>query len=301
MSHILIPTDFSIPSHNAYRYGLHLAKELDLDVVLVHYYSGSIDPRTSLYIGGDGSIQGSFEERLRQFAYPSGDGSRYPLVEPPSGVNLSFETDVSLTPATAIIRRAARADITMVVMAPRSGKAILGKWLGSTATTVSEACDKPVFIVPPHMRYRPFRRLVVANNHATADPYPLWQLSELAEHFGSKVDFVHVQHAGEDRRFVPWQLMEQLVESDDGAHFPFEVSTVQGRDLSQGLLDYADNISADLIVIVNRTRTRWRAFLQATLTQDLALRSRIPVLVLHTANDERNTTAFESYRESEEV
>ncbi|MBB4079094.1 nucleotide-binding universal stress UspA family protein [Lewinella aquimaris] len=303
MPNILIPTDFSIPSHNAYRFGLHLAREMNLNVVLVHYYSGSIDPRSTLYIGGDGTIQGSYEERLRQFAYPSGDGTEYPLVEPPCGVELAFETGVSLTPAAAIVRRASKPDIAMVVMAPRSSRSILGKWLGSTATTVSEACERPVFIVPPHMRYRPFRRMVVANNHTTADPFPLWQLSELAGRYASKVDFVHVQDAKADgeRRVIPWDLMEQLIDQDAGMNYPFEVATVKAGDLSQGLLDYADEIDADLIVIVNRMRSHWRALLKASLTQDLALRSKLPVLVLHAGNDKQEGSAVRAYRENEEA
>jgi nucleotide-binding universal stress UspA family protein len=288
MANVLIPVDFSVPSHNAYRYGLHLAKELGRNVVLVHFYSGSIDPRASLYIGGDGTIQGSFEERLRQFAYPSNDGVDYPLVEPPVGVEIRYETDVTLDAAAAIVRRAHQPDIDWVVMAPRNKKGLLNKWLGSTSTTVSESCDRPVFIIPPHARYRTPERMVVANNHGTADPYPLWQLNDLARHYRAKVHFVHVEPPEKDLplRFVPYDLSEHLIDEDRRVDYAFEIVSVEDRDVSQGLLDYADGVKANLLVIVNRRRSRWAALLKATLTQDLALRSRIPVLILHGSHDE---------------
>lgn len=284
MSSILIPVDFTTVCHNAYRFGLHLAKELGLDVVLSHYYSGSIDPRGSLYIGGDGTIYGGHRERLRQFAYSTCEGSSHPLVEPPTGVKVSYEVEVRMSPSAAIVQRAGQDDISLVVMPPRSSDTFLGKWLGSTATTVSESCDRPVYLIPPHAQYRPFRRMVVANNHATADPYPLWQLEALTQTYGARVHFLHVEKPDrEPVRFVPWALMEELVKAAPAADYPYEVVSVEDEDVSRGLMDYAEDVKADLIVVVNQPRQRWQAVFRRTLTQDLALRSRVPVLVLHNA------------------
>ena len=285
MSRILVPVDFTLICHNAYRYALHLAEDLDLDVVLVHYYSGSIDPRSPLVIAGDGTIQGSQEERLRQFAYASAEEPSYPLLEPPCNVAVTYEVEPALRPAAAITRRAAAPDISLVVLPPRSSGSLLGKWLGSTATTVSETCDRPVYLVPPEARYRRPRQVVVADNKATADPYPLWQLEELTVAYGARVHFVHVEKPARELalRYTPWPLMEELLEAERDAELPFEVVTVEDKDISQGLLDYADTIDADLLVIINQTRGHWQAVLRASLTQDLTLRSSLPVLVLHVA------------------
>ncbi|CAH1000687.1 hypothetical protein LEM8419_01821 [Neolewinella maritima] len=283
MSRILIPVDYSLACHNAYRFGLQLAQELELDVVLTHYYSGALDPRTSLHVSGDGTIYGNHLARLRRFAYATAKAPSYPPVDLPEEVDLMYEVAVRMSASAAILERAREEDISVVVMAPRSSTALLGKWLGSTATTVSEACDRPVYIVPSHCRYAPFRRMVVANNQDTADPYPLWQLQGLAEYYGAKVHFVHVHTPGAEQpvRFVPWDLMEALMEREVGVKYPFNVVTVTDSDISNGLIAYAEEVDADLIVIVNQTRTRWTALLQRTLTQDLVVRSRFPVLVLH--------------------
>ncbi|MEO0733941.1 MAG: universal stress protein [Bacteroidota bacterium] len=288
MSRILIPVDFSIPSHNAYRYGLHLAEELNMDVVLVHYYEGSFNPTKPLVIKGGESVNGSYLKRLKEFAYPTGDGIDYPLVEPPCGVSLEYEASVSLMPSSDIIKRAQQEDIDLVVMAPRSTKKFMGKWLGSTSTTVSEACERPVFLVPPEARFTAFDRIVVANNHATADPLPLWQLESLADLYEAKVHFVHIERADPpvEYRFVPWALMEELTGEDKGVDYPFEVVTVREDDITKGILDYAEAIEADLVVVVNRLRKRWQALFHASLTQDIALHSNdLPILVLHTQYD----------------
>lgn len=287
MSSILIPVDFSLASHNAYRFGLRMARALKLDVVLAHYYSGAVDPQTLVHIGGNGTLYGSHLRNLRKFAYSSGEPGEYPLVEPPCDVHVTFEVEVRLVPSAAIIKRVRSSDISLVVMAPLSSDRLLGEWLGSTATAVSETCERPVYLVPPHARYRPFRRMVVANNQATADAYPLWQLEGLTEFYGSKVHFLHINVPGHGRaaHFVPWDLMEERVQRESGVRYPFEVVTVEDEDIVHGLTRYAGQIDADLIVIINQPRKRWQAALQQTLTQDLALRSRFPVLVLHTSPD----------------
>ncbi|MEL7159213.1 MAG: universal stress protein, partial [Bacteroidota bacterium] len=79
--------------------------------------------------------------------------------------------------------------------------------------------------------------------------------------------------------------------------YPFEVVSVEDRDIPNGLLDYAEEIGADLITIVNRRRSRWQAVLRPTLTQQLALRARLPVLVLHTDKELQPTPKPTEYQE----
>ncbi|MEO0732124.1 MAG: universal stress protein [Bacteroidota bacterium] len=284
MSCILIPVDFSVPSHNAYRFGLRLAEDLNMGVVLVHYYEGSFNPNEPLIISGGGSIHDSYLNRLWDFARASGEEG-LPPVELPADLEITYETGVTLSPSADIIKRALEPDIDLVVMATRSSKRLLDRWLGSTSITVSEACPRPVFLVPPAVKFTPFKRIVVANNHATADPLPLWELETLADFHDAKVHFVHVEN--EDRplvnRFVPWALMEELTGDGNEVDYPFEVVNVEEDDITEGLLDYAEDVQANLVVIVNRLRKRWQALLRASLTQDLALHSEeVPILVLHT-------------------
>lgn len=285
MSRILIPVDFSLPSHNAYRYGLHLAEEFGMDVVLVHYYEGLFNPGEPFVLKDGISIHDSYLQQLRDFAVSTADGIDYPLLEPPGGVEVTYETAVALAPSADIINRTKVGDIDLVVMATRSSKKTLEKWLGSTSITVSEACPCPVFLIPPDVRFSPFRRLVVANNHPTADPLPLWQVKGIADLYRAEVHFVHVEKANESGffRFVPWALMEELVGQAGEAQYPFKVVSVVKNDVTEGILTYAEEIDADLVVVVNRLRSRWQALFRTTLTQDLALNGEDrPLLVLHT-------------------
>lgn len=299
MASILVPVDFSVASHNAYHYALHLAHHLKLDLILAHYYGPGISTSAPLVIDEDGSTHRDYTERLRAFSHPVGFGVDYPLVEPPAGVSIFYETDVALANSATIIERANQSDIRFVVMATRSTKRFMGNWLGSTSTTVSESCQRPVFLIPPDVPFTPFNRLVVANNHQTARPYPLWQLEGLADIFGGKLHFVHVGEPDQEQvqRFVPWRLMDEFATDlrDHQSPFPFEVVTVDDQDVSFGLLRYAEEISADLVVVVNQQRSRWKSLLRKSLAQDVALRSDRPVLVLHTDSTQFTRLAASSY------
>ncbi|MBC6995423.1 universal stress protein [Neolewinella lacunae] len=287
MSSILIPVDFSYPCHNAFRFGLQLAQALKLEVVLAHYSLGSLNPGQPLVFTGDGSLRDSSLERLRDFAKSSGaeEADDAPGLEFPAGVTVHYETEYVFSVSASIIARASKPDIALVVMATRSSKKLLDKWLGSTSTTVSEACQRPVYLIPADVKYRPFQKIVVANNDTSAETYPLGQIEGLATTFQAEIHFVHVEWPDQfaPLRFVPWRLMEKLHrEAPADGRYPYEVVTVENQDVTAGLLEYAATVDADLVVIVNRLRNRWRSLLAATLTQNLALRAERAVLVLHT-------------------
>ena len=294
MSHILLPVDFSIPSHNAFSFGLRLAEELNLSIVLSHYYNGSISPNEPLVLQDGTSIHDSYLQRLEEFSLLKEQENKRCLKK----VSITFEASAALADSAAIINRANEEDIDLVVMATRSTKKSLGKWLGSTSITVSEACEKPVFLIPPEVRFVPFDKIVVANNHTTADPLPLWELKSLADFYNAEVHFVHIEseNVPAQQRFVPWELMQELFHEDNEVQYPFKVVTVEEDDITEGLLEYAEELDAQLVVVVNRLRKRWRALLHASLTQDIALHSKdFPILVLHTKFDGIADRLMKSY------
>lgn len=281
MSNILIPVDFSLACHNAYAFGLGLAEKFGFGVILTHYYGGTFNPSRPLLLERNRSVKDTYIHRLRDFALPNGEGFDYPLVEPPARVEISYEATVALTPSAAVIKRARKDDIALVVMATRSSMDVTDRWLGSNSTTVSESASVPVFLVPPRAAFLDFERIVVANHHETADPYPLWQIELLAQLTGAKMHFVCVENldAPEKVKFVPWALMEELTTR---AFKDYEVVTVDEDNISEGLLDYAAEVDARLLIIVNRLRAHWRSVLHPSLTQHISLRTDIPLLVLHT-------------------
>lgn len=280
MSNILIPVDFSIACYNAYSFGLQLAKRLNVGVILSHYYGGSFSPNRPLLLGRNTSIKDGYLQRLESFAKCDIEGNESTMLAD-SGVKVAYEAEVALSPSAAVLHRANEADIDLIIMATRSTVNVADRWLGSNSTTVSESAPKPVFLIPPQVTYKEFERIVIANHHETAEPYPLWQINILAQLTGAKMHFVSVENLDEPDhvKFVPWKLMDELAKQENDN---YEIVTVDEDDITAGLLDYAGDINAQLLVIVNRLRSHWRSVLHPSLTQHIALRTDIPLLVLHT-------------------
>lgn len=284
MSKILVPVDYTLNCHNAYKYALHLAESTGQDIILVHYYTSSLDPNTPLAFAGDGSIRGSYLHRLEQFALNfEEEENAAALTLLSKKLNIQYETAAVFSVSGAILKRAQQDDVELLVMATRSTSGFFDRWLGSTSITISESCNRPVFLIPPSTKYQPIKRIVVANHNETAEAYPLWQIDTLSKFTGAEVYFVHVEHPERitHKKFVPWKTMEQLHIDSDAQH-TFTTLTVDNKTVSKGLVNYAESVGAHLTVVVNRIRSHWRAVLYAGVTQGVALRTSCPLLVIHT-------------------
>ncbi|MEM9835720.1 MAG: universal stress protein [Bacteroidota bacterium] len=287
MSKILVPVDFTMACHNAYTYGLQLAENFNLGIQLVHYYSGSMDPNGSFYVAGDGTVQGSLQNRLEQFAQSATPEGEFPPISIPDGVQVDCEVGSALSFAQRINKRAEQDDIEFVVMATRTGNAVLEKWLGSTSATVSESCKRPIFLVPPTVRYEEIKNIVIANHHETAEDDPLEQIELLSAYTRAKLHFVNVVTANNRKgpQFIPYELMEELAEENSYWPHRYDIVSVKEKTVSGGLIKYAEQVEADLIVVVNQVRSYWKSLLYRGTTQAMTFTTDRPLLILHTEDD----------------
>lgn len=282
MSHILVPVDFSINSHNAFRYAVQLANQLQVGIKLLHVYSGSFMPNEPLVFKGANSIEASYENRLKSFAHFDPTDSH--PVQQPDIVPISYDAVVDLSVVGTINKHAEEEGTLMILMATTNKTGWLANWLGSTAAKVSETSKAPVLLIPPGATFKPYERIVVANHYDTTDEDILDHLSNWADFFKASLHFVHIVHPKDQSAY---QLIAKAVSEHylaDGAapNFPLEVATIHGPNgVAEGLEDYTEEQDADLLVIVNRSRKMWQALLHKSLTQQMALTSTRPLLIFH--------------------
>ncbi|PHI19724.1 hypothetical protein CEQ90_11800 [Lewinellaceae bacterium SD302] len=300
MGKILVPVDFSINCYNAFRYGMRLAEATGREVLVAHYFRSSLGNENT---GSQSDYQSVAVEKIRQFVLPVNHLRDFDYEDFSVATKIFFESRPASNVAAAIRSRAEQEDIDIVVMGTKSSAAVHEKWLGSVSIRVSAVCDRPVFLIPPKVDFTPMKRIVVANTSLVAEPYALWQIKGLAELYSSKVYFVHVSRpeTDGDLRFIPWQLMRELHDGEPAVGYNYTVAEVNDEDISQGLLTYVAEIHADVLVMVNDTKSADQKIIHETLTQDLALRANLPIVVLHTESgrEERinNISTYGRFRE----
>lgn len=279
---VLVPIDFSMCCYNAFRYSLQLAAETGRNIVLAHYDKNHFTAQSS-------EQKTATINRMDQFIQPTNHLRDFDFEELPANVKISFESHSVAQPVDSIVARAEQGDIDLVVMGSKASPSITKKWFGSTSVRVSMNCDRPVFLIPPSVKFTPFERILVANSVDVAEPYPLWQIKGLTEVYQSKVHFVHVDNEDQsaNMRFSPWRLAEELMDKEPKVSYPYTIASVNDDDISKGLLSYAQEVDANLVVLINRPERGATKIAHETLTQDIMLRADYPLLILHTEKKDK--------------
>lgn len=282
MAHILVPVDFSTNSQNAFVYALSLAERFGLEVKVLHIYNRSFVPNEPMRFEGKNSLEELDEQRLREFAQSCLNNPLFPGFTSPLAVKVQYETVLNLSPADGIRAVADDDDIEMIVMGTSNKTGVFANWLGSTASAVSETISKPVMLIPPSVRFTNYRNILVANHYETTDHEILDHLATWAKLFSATLHFVHIIQATDHfpYQFVTKSINEQF-STTLGMEGVFKVANLKDHSIAGGLEQYAETHHTDLTIIVNRERSKWSALLKSSLTKQMALTTKTPLLVMH--------------------
>jgi nucleotide-binding universal stress UspA family protein len=103
-----------------------------------------------------------------------------------------------------------------------------------------------------------------------------------AQLFDATLHFVHIIQSTDHfpYHFVAKSIAEQFT-TDPGGKPTFKIANLKDSSVVGGLEQYADSQAADLMVIVNKERSKWSALLKSSLTQQMALTTKVPLLIMH--------------------
>lgn len=276
MKTIIVPTDFSETAYNAAHYALGLARQLQAArVVLYHAYELIVPipdlPTTVPMVNPDelraASLEG-LEKMTRELT---------PLL--PANVTLETRAENHLLPANIDqLCRQEQADI--LVMGTTGGSQLEEMLVGSNTVEVVKNTKCPVIIVPADARFTPVRKIVFAADFRhVVDHTPMQVLKKLLDAFKPELHVLNIDHDSKhftaDTPYETLQL-EQLLEAyNPQFHF------VEHADVAQGIIDFAEQQQADLILIIPRKHGFFEHIFKRSRTTQLAFHSHIPLLAIH--------------------
>ena len=187
ISRILVPTDFSATSKEAFAYATALATQLDASLHLVHAFE---DPFTTAAFAAEmytplppslrESMLRDIEQRLAEWMPPA-DRARF-----------KGTTEIALgPPARAIDDYAKTLGADLIVMGTHGHGGMRHLLLGSVAERVVRTAPCPVLTVRDHQPHGIRRILVPTDFSATADE-ALEYARLLAARFGASLQLLHV-------------------------------------------------------------------------------------------------------------
>lgn len=274
MKHILVPTDFSEASANAFQYAQHLADVFSASIHLVHVYHPSFDPSVPSF-SGDSELISIKKEALGEFVQKY----RLPVAEDNPHVSISHDVTVGFA-VDELIHLSKQDDCDFVVMGSTGEHGVADKLFGSISSSVSRKAWSPVLLVPADVTFRPISRILYASNFESIEDEMIEELFEFAAPFEAGVHFVHVSEGKTDENALREEIFEEVFEQKTAVP-SFQTATVYHEEPSEGLSIYAIEHEVDLISIVTHRRSFWENLLHKSTTKQLAFNTNIPMMVLH--------------------
>lgn len=261
---LLVPTDFSTTSENAFRYALAMADVMDTSVGVVH-----VEPiRTEILGPHQKRAPKAIEKQVRKAMLEA-------FVNKQNTESEIAHTLLEGPVVEELIRLADAPEVEMVVMGMTGEQGLIKKWIGSVSAKVAKEANKPVLLVPTHTKFSKLRHIVYASDYHPHERQVLPDILKLAEWFGATIHFLHINAKN------PTAEDQQVTGSFPVNGYFLEYARVDNEDVISGLTNFAEQVNADLVVMSTARRSFVEELFHRSMTQKMVLQSRRPILITH--------------------
>jgi nucleotide-binding universal stress UspA family protein len=277
MKTILVATDYSDNAHGALQYAAALAAQIKAKIVLFNAYQMPVHAANTLLTPAavDGLIDVN-RQRLEKIARQTSE---------------AFDIEVSSLSKIAYLEEV----LNEVVEEANASLVVVGmhenNWsdfvFGNTALSAIRTSKKPVLVVPENAPVQNINRILFAMDETCIHSQNSFQeLREIAGKLNAETEVFHVALAQVQGSTEPiFSLSNNQVET---ALQPIEHSYKEkvAANVVTGIVQEIKDYQADLLAVVAGKPGFWKRMLYQSTTRELALVSRIPLLVLPNGIDD---------------
>ena len=270
MKTILVPTDFSALADDALRVAADLARTYSADIMLVHYIPFSIARATT--------VEGSMA--MVSYLDEQDDTAVATLQEI---VDNPLYKDINIIPVTCRDEGSVREAMTErnadLIMLATHGTSGWDEWLfGSNAEHIVRHAHCPVLVLKQGMvPFDPANAIAAIDVDETLRQYwPAYPFD--ATHHGLK-QFVYITTPSDN--IAPEGVHDWMRElATEKGITDYELHIRQARDAVTGILNYALEREADLIVVYTHGYTGLRHLVQGSVAEEMLNHATVPVLIM---------------------
>ena len=281
MKKILVPTDFSNAAKDAFTYAIHFASEYNGSIHLLHAYRQFVSPNAPVVIVPP---ENHSAEYAKNFMDNFVSGVREQLSEENLKVPITEELVLGFA-RDEIAERSKKGRNDFIVMGKTGENSIADKLFGSVTTATIQRAHCPILAVPEGANYKGFHKILFATNLLAIDKNIIHEVIEFALKFKATVYFVHVNNNDEIDGNLESELFEKIFEAFEEPPIPFEIKTVTGETVEEGLNTFTKGNDIDLLIMVTEHKTLWERLFNKSHTKQMALQLDIPLLILHADDD----------------
>lgn len=269
MKTVFIATDFSVASENATKYGISMASDLGLKIVLFNAYQVPLSIPESFTIVRPEEVKSTAEGYLKEAAMAYKKSSLQPIEI------LAVEG----YPTDSIVRNAKKYDDAIIITGMKGEGTTIRKIFGSTVLSLVRKSKMPMMVVPEKAEYKPVKNMALA---AEVDPKLnlscINPLVQICEKFHSKVYVVRVLKTHSD-------ILDELIYRSERvskklAQFNVEYKFPRADNVTFALEEFIATHNIDMLgVIPQHHNILERVFIKSE-TKELAFYTRVPMLLM---------------------
>jgi nucleotide-binding universal stress UspA family protein len=278
MKTILLPTDFSLNSHNAISYALNFYRDEECHFILLHAYkvNGYRQNSTFIPIPGESArekVKHEAEVKIHQLQKEVEQRYPNPLH--------SFSTVIQNQQlVVAITEEIKERPINVMIIGTQGNTAAHDVSYGSNTIDIMEEIHNcPILAIPSHVRFSKIKEMVLASGFKikpVEEEYSF--VKELLKKTGASLRVLHIEENGlsKEQEKNREDLMKILQEVSHSFHTLAHVS------VPIGIYCFTESRGSDMIAFINKRHSFFQNVLFNPLYKNLGNYSQIPVLIMQT-------------------
>lgn len=272
MKHILVPVDFSAQALCAIKVAANIAKKTNADIFLLHMIEmpdGAVD---AINGGGESSTPASllFMKKVHE-RFDELKNSVYL-----KGITVKESVHFHKT-FDGVIEESKNQDIDLIVMGSSGATGLKEMMIGSNTEKVVRHSEIPVLVVKDGSADLEINTITFASDFSAESKTTFQNVIDFAKIFDAKI---HLLYVNTPHKFSNTQKIRTTMANfvadfnvEDFETFVYNETTVE-----KGILNYSDEINADLIAINTHGRSGLSSFFTPSVSQDLANHAMKPII-----------------------
>ena len=277
---ILVPTDFSEQARNAYEVAIAIARKTGAAIKLLHVVE--VPYGSTFSATGDLTLQPTSMEQvyvLQLMEKTKADILRLANSFDHAGVEVVHQVEVN-RPINQIKDTIKEDRVDLVVMGSKGSSGLDEFLLGSNTEKVVRSAECPVLTVKHRNPNFDVKEIVLASDFKREIRHAMERFKSIQGMFGARLHLVYINTPG---AFESSGSISEKLEHAAQKYGLQNYTTNVYNDVVEedGILHFAEDIRADLIMMATHGRTGLSHLLSGSIAEDLVNHTNIPVLTIH--------------------
>lgn len=271
MKKILVPTDFSENASTAETFAAQLAKDYGATLILVHSETAQVAiAESTMVLDADPETVKRCELKLQEQAQKL--RNQFSLNKPIEILCLTGSLSLVLN------RAIENYQVDLVVMGTKGATNFMDKIIGTNTAAFIKTAICPVLVIPPNTHYVSIQSIAYAADFQSDERIMLHQLLNISEPLKAAVYVVNIKSDRQLKTLTDAEVLYFI--QREFPEYNLHINQIKEDDVVKGLLEFVDQNNMQILAVGMHDRNFLEAFFHKSITRQLALEAKVPLLVL---------------------